>query len=1314
MKKLLAACLVLILLAGMMPAAAQSPERPLTLMIYMCGSNLESSYGAASADIQEMLAAAPGLENATVLIMTGGSHSWDMGYDASQTQICELGVRGIRVVWRSDVMNMGEADTLTHLLRFGVEKYPARDYALIMWNHGGGPLEGVCWDELFSMDNLSLQEMTGAIAAAELPGKLSWIGFDACLMCSIEVASALAPYAEYMIASQETEPSFGWNYSFLSGIARDAHGGETGRRIVDAYFLGHEDATEVLTLACLDLSKADGAASALDSFFTPAGSMSASLYTAVSGIRMNTTGFGKGLRGFDDDGYDLVDLTDLTDRLSPLLPGAAQLHNALNDLVYYSRSNITDANGVSIYHPYMNKTKFLTHWQDSYDNLLFSDQYTAYIKHFGEWLTGAALADWSHLMPGSLGLGENGKEQLYLQLSPEQTAEFGSAQLIIIQQNWSNHDTYSMIGTVPAQLNENGLLTAEADWRSLYVVDAEGAMSGPFSYELTQDGAYMVRKVVLDKLGTGFYEDATTALFYLQQQEGTDEALVAMTRVYDLVTHTFTNRISIADIPFETVHLSQDGYCMPEVGNDGMLPPFHDWSPNTETHVESYLSAAPGWHFVFGDSFLTDNNTYALFAITDAQQNTYCSLPIELINPHRTAFTTDDGVLQHTDFSIELSGYVTTVADGEGLWLDFVMTNKTDRPLGFLFDSLTLNGERFIPEFTTAVDGDFPPHASVPYSCFIPAQSLIYLDDIHSISVAGTYQSDPHNYSSSESFTFTFHSTDCSVASIAPAVDPLTETAKDGIRWQLLDVSSYAFSGYKFLLYIENNSDEPHRTDGTIVLNGIATDSYIGFEDLPAGQSLVVEGYLYNDAFSEVYLAPQVLSKHVQQNYGMNEINSLSIHLGSNPYFGTIDYSVDLPLSSPIPLPDNTDTNNLATTHITRLPDEALVQPADMLEIVSNDLYTIKLERIWVEKACVHLCLHIINHTDESFSVDLDVTTLNGAAEPEMNYPDMLIPAKSTRVCSEYIGYSDANLLPAALTSLSSISITITNTANEDQEFLTLMLNQPAPFNQEGGVMVYPDQVAVTDAQTILGPEPVPEWEGDIAVFMNDVLMAEAGQDHTRLFTAQLTEEQAAQASKVILLLVREEENGNLQLIGFHPGQVNEDHTISVLTTGMILCPELEPMLPIDCLQLWQEDGTFLVQNLLVMQVFGWDDTSFLSVTVDDIIITADPATGTAAITNLILRDPLPDKQSYMSEIYYPSYELDYALTDEGLPYLFDIPRYSGRDWVYHGMLTEGKPVQLMLRPITPEDQIYVMFSVRNQDGSGYTLPAMPFFPDGN
>jgi hypothetical protein len=43
--------------------------------------------------------------------------------------------------------------------------------------------------------------------------KFDIIGFDACLMGSLEVLSMTAPYADYAVLSQETEPSMGWAYT---------------------------------------------------------------------------------------------------------------------------------------------------------------------------------------------------------------------------------------------------------------------------------------------------------------------------------------------------------------------------------------------------------------------------------------------------------------------------------------------------------------------------------------------------------------------------------------------------------------------------------------------------------------------------------------------------------------------------------------------------------------------------------------------------------------------------------------------------------------------------------------------------------------------------------------------------------------------------------------------------------------------------------------------------------------------------------------------------------------------------------------------
>ena len=119
----------------------------MTLMVYMCGSDLEANYGSATADLEEMTRACDGNGAVTLLILTGGSPRWiGAEEEAGGLQILEIAVRGRRKI--ADFpsgMNMGEADTLSAFLRYGVENRPADRYALILWDHGAGPMEGVCF-----------------------------------------------------------------------------------------------------------------------------------------------------------------------------------------------------------------------------------------------------------------------------------------------------------------------------------------------------------------------------------------------------------------------------------------------------------------------------------------------------------------------------------------------------------------------------------------------------------------------------------------------------------------------------------------------------------------------------------------------------------------------------------------------------------------------------------------------------------------------------------------------------------------------------------------------------------------------------------------------------------------------------------------------------------------------------------------------------------------------------------------------------------------------------------------------------------------
>lgn len=82
-KNLLCALLAMVLLLFTMAAIAeQESPRSMTVMVYMCGSNLETNYGSASADIQEMLDARFDTSRVHLLVMIGGSKNWSMGFDA--------------------------------------------------------------------------------------------------------------------------------------------------------------------------------------------------------------------------------------------------------------------------------------------------------------------------------------------------------------------------------------------------------------------------------------------------------------------------------------------------------------------------------------------------------------------------------------------------------------------------------------------------------------------------------------------------------------------------------------------------------------------------------------------------------------------------------------------------------------------------------------------------------------------------------------------------------------------------------------------------------------------------------------------------------------------------------------------------------------------------------------------------------------------------------------------------------------------------------------------------------------------------------
>jgi len=77
----------------------------------------------------------------------------------------------------------------------------------VFWDHGGGSLTGVCLDEQHG-GSLTLPEIDEALSKAGT--RMDVVGFDTCLMATLENAQMMARHADYLVASEETEPGGGW------------------------------------------------------------------------------------------------------------------------------------------------------------------------------------------------------------------------------------------------------------------------------------------------------------------------------------------------------------------------------------------------------------------------------------------------------------------------------------------------------------------------------------------------------------------------------------------------------------------------------------------------------------------------------------------------------------------------------------------------------------------------------------------------------------------------------------------------------------------------------------------------------------------------------------------------------------------------------------------------------------------------------------------------------------------------------------------------------------------------------------------------
>ena len=335
-------------------------NRAWTILVYLCGSDLESEDGCATLDINEM-AEATASDDYIYVVQTGGTNSWDNDYISSDSiQRLSISNGKVTVLQELEAQNMGEADTLANFLAWGVENFPATNTGLVLWNHGGGSIYGVCYDEIFDDDSLTLKELDQAFTMASpyVDNKLEFVGFDACLMSSIETANILVPHANYMVASQETESAYGWDYTAIGNYLAEypnCNGAELGATICDSFYASAEVSDEDYesTLSCVDLSKVDTLMDSLNLFYSDLYDATTDSTTLAEVSRSVSEVLNFGGNNSTEGYTNLIDLGGMVSSLSEYSNYSDTVLQSLNDCVVYSRygEDRQGSTGLSILYP---------------------------------------------------------------------------------------------------------------------------------------------------------------------------------------------------------------------------------------------------------------------------------------------------------------------------------------------------------------------------------------------------------------------------------------------------------------------------------------------------------------------------------------------------------------------------------------------------------------------------------------------------------------------------------------------------------------------------------------------------------------------------------------------------------------------------------------------------------------------------------------------------------------------------------------------------------------------------------------------------
>jgi hypothetical protein len=391
-------------------------------MVYLAADNDLEAF--AQPDINEMKSALPAIYNSAHIIvlkdLRGDRNTHLLKITSGAEEELSSSLLGVSSEFDCE-LDMSYSSTLDKFVTFCKTYFPSTYTALIIWNHGGGwrstnslaarsakprlslsqvarnstsrsvstfsltnikptstnraPFKDCCYDETSNIDYLPTHYLSSALASKNL----TVIGFDACLMGMVEVAYELKDCASYMIASEETIPGNGWNYTTLLNNL-NSYVSKTPlnfcQSAVNAYQTEYSG-TSGATLSATDLSKVSALVTALNSFSTALASVVTNLtmaQTIHNILFIQTEGY------YSIPGDNNIDIWHAADRIQAsgyCTSQASALKTALTNAVVYEWHNSSghpNSHGLSMYLLSINSSLQICH------SAAYGDNYTGWDK----------------------------------------------------------------------------------------------------------------------------------------------------------------------------------------------------------------------------------------------------------------------------------------------------------------------------------------------------------------------------------------------------------------------------------------------------------------------------------------------------------------------------------------------------------------------------------------------------------------------------------------------------------------------------------------------------------------------------------------------------------------------------------------------------------------------------------------------------------------------------------------------------------------------------------------------------------------------